>query len=292
MVFVNHCQFIQSPFILRFLKTPSVYYCQEPRRVSYEYNFKIKHNSNIKSIIGNYLLSKEDEINARSANIILANSYFSMESIYKSYGLESKVCYLGIDSSKFKSLDGHKINKNRKVVSVGALDPAKGFEFIIKSIALVPTEIRPKLIIISDRWDPSYKEYILKLARQLFVNVRTLRRVSDHKLIDIYRSSRLTLCGAHLEPFGFTALESMSCKTPVIAVKEAGFRETVTKGGILVDRDKQKFAEAIVDVSENYELLNRLGEEGESYVREKWTWELSVKNLETFLQKASANGNN
>src|SRR4030042_462553 len=32
LVFVHHCQFIQSPFVLRYLQTPTLYYCQEPRR--------------------------------------------------------------------------------------------------------------------------------------------------------------------------------------------------------------------------------------------------------------------
>src|SRR5918911_1400217 len=35
-VFAHHCQPVQGPYLLRFLRTPSIYYCNEPLRPAYD----------------------------------------------------------------------------------------------------------------------------------------------------------------------------------------------------------------------------------------------------------------
>jgi glycosyltransferase involved in cell wall biosynthesis len=283
LVFVNHCQFIQSPYVLRFLKTPTVYYCQEPRRVSYEYNFKKRHFDSLKSSLSNSVLSGQDEENARSATLVLANSYFSMESIYRSYGIEAKVCYLGINTKMFEYKNKLEILEDRSVLTVGAADPVKGFEFLIKSLSQIPNNRRPKLKIISDRWDQGFKERILFFSKSLGVHTRLFQNLSNEKLVNIYLTSNLTLCAAHLEPFGFTPLESMACGTPVVAVKEGGYRETVKIGGLQVDRDPIKFSKAILKLLNNDELRLKMSSQGAKYVADEWNWEKSLKTLEGFF---------
>ena len=54
VVLVHPSKFTQAPYILRYLQTPSVYFCQEPLRICYEYNLRFQEKVGmIKSIYEN-----------------------------------------------------------------------------------------------------------------------------------------------------------------------------------------------------------------------------------------------
>jgi glycosyltransferase involved in cell wall biosynthesis len=57
-----------------------------------------------------------DKENASYAKYIVANSYFSRETILRAYGLNSFVSYLGVDTELFRPLS---LPKGNFVLSVG-----------------------------------------------------------------------------------------------------------------------------------------------------------------------------
>ncbi|MBI4999490.1 hypothetical protein HZB97_01820, partial [Candidatus Gottesmanbacteria bacterium] len=71
---VHPCCFTQAPYLLRYLKTPKVYFCQEPLRICYEYNLHFKEKvGNLKKIyeeLTRRLLKKIDFENTRSATSV------------------------------------------------------------------------------------------------------------------------------------------------------------------------------------------------------------------------------
>ena len=285
LVFVHHCRITQSPAILTFLDTPSIYYMQEPRRISFEYNFR-PHFQKVKgpiSLLRNmqqrYLetLKKKVDMSAeRSAAMVLSNSYYSRESILRAYGTDSLVTYLGVNEDEFT------IKENlgeRAAISVGALHPAKGHDFIIRSLGTIPETLRPKLHIVYDRELTGYKEKLKSLASDMGVKIILHNNINQDELVRLYQISAVTTCAAQLEPFGFTPLESMACGTPVVAVKEGGYRETVMdhKNGLLVARVETDFGSAvrsIIDGQAHFE-----SEELRSYIEHKWLWGISAAKL-------------
>jgi len=72
--------------------------------------------------------------------------------------------------------------------------------------------------------------------------------LSDLELIERYRRAALCLLTSRLEPLGLTAMEAAACGTPVVAVCEGGYRETVVDGttGLLADRDPEALGAATV----------------------------------------------
>ncbi len=96
-------------------------------------------------------------------------------------------------------------------------------------------------------------------------------------------------------PFGLVALESMACGTPVVAVSEGGVRETVVPGetGLLVERDPDGFASALIALLGNPARRDEMGRKGVAHVSSAWTWETSVRRMEMLLESArdgAANG--
>ena len=297
VAFVHNCQFSQSPGLLKFLRKPSVYYCAEPPRQIYEPPISRPYlgASRIKSIMnrvdplpGLYrrTLAHMDRKNVRSAQKVLVNSYYSRETLYRTYGIFSHVGWLGVDTERFRPIN---IPKGDFVLSVGALHPRKGFDFIIKSLALIRANRRPRLVLVSNFVNPPERAFIETLARDLSVALDIRVRISDDELISLYNQALLTVYAPIMEPFGFVPLESMACGTPVVGVAEGGVRETIRHNvtGLLVERDPKRFAEVIQQLLEDELLRQHLAENCRDYVVREWTWERSSQVLEHYLYDAA-----
>jgi glycosyltransferase involved in cell wall biosynthesis len=293
-VFAHNCQYGQSPGLLVSVQTPSVYYCQEPPRHIYEppIDRPYNHYSGAQRL-GNLFdpfpglyrrtLVGLDRRNVRAARLVLVNSTYSRESLYRVYGIFARVCYLGVDTERFRPLSS---GRDNLVLSVGALDPHKGFDFLIRSLAELAMDDRPLLVIVSNHTDPLELEYLRGLADELGVAVEFCSRIGDDELVELYNRARLTLYAPVMEPFGFVPLESMACGTPVVGVREAGVRETIVDGatGRLTERDPRQFAAAVRELLADHQLAGKLGEQGMRCARETWTWDATVAQLEAFLQ--------
>jgi glycosyltransferase involved in cell wall biosynthesis len=293
VVFVHNCQFGQSPSLLKFLQTPSVYYCQEPPRSVYEppMNRPYNHFSTIQRVSNLFdplphlyrmLLRFFDRKNVCAAGLILVNSYYSREVFYHTYGIFPRVGYLGVDIEEFYPLG---LSKEQFVLSVGSLNPRKGFDFLIEGLAQISEGKRPTLVLVSNFTDAMEKEYLEQLAYQLGVALEIKVMVNDQELVQLYNQARLVVYTPIMEPFGFVPLEAMACGTPVIGVKEGGIRESVPDGvaGILIERDTMVFANIIKNLWHDNSLLAELGRQGVAHVEANWTWEKSVDGIEKML---------
>jgi glycosyltransferase involved in cell wall biosynthesis len=85
----------------------------------------------------------------------------------------------------------------------------------------------------------------------------------------------------------------MACGTPVVGVNEGGVKESVVheQTGLLVDRDADRFADAIKKLILNPRLAKAYGQSGRKHVQENWTWAQSTSKVEQHLQACAAAGN-
>jgi glycosyltransferase involved in cell wall biosynthesis len=278
IVFSEQDQFTMAPFLLKYLKKPHVYYCQQPLRndaVS-EVIFPQKKNNLIGSLksLGSNIVVKRglniDKTNSHYSKYTLSNSYFSRESILRMYGINSHVSYLGVDPEMFKPIE---IPEERFILSVGTFTPEKGHGFLVESLAMMDPEIRPKLLVVSNSSYPPWKTYLEKHANELNVEMEILSLIDDEELAILYNQAELVVYSPYLEPFGLVPLESMACGTPVVAVKEGGVRETVIhkKTGLLIDRDEELFGEAVTKMlSKDYKRYD-MGKNAVKTVENYWT---------------------
>jgi glycosyltransferase involved in cell wall biosynthesis len=276
VVFVEQDKYTMSPFILKYLDKPHVYYCPQPRRSNEAVLTQLLKSvdTNLwKNIWRRYItprLDRLDKRNASFAKVILTNSYFSREAILRAYGINSFVSYLGVDTEIFRPLD---MEREPYVLSVGSLTPAKGFDFIIRALSLVKKEIRPGFVIAGNVvWEP-WKTHLEKLAAQRGVKLEINALIDDSELVELYNQARLCVYAPYLEPFGLVPLEAMACGTPVVAVKEGGVRESVVhnESGILTERDEREFAEAITQLLPDENKRQSMGQKGIELIQGFWT---------------------
>jgi glycosyltransferase involved in cell wall biosynthesis len=297
VAFAHNCRYSQSPGVLSFLHTPSVYYCQEPPRNSLEPTVPRPYNTlSLYQRVGNLfdplpalyraVLIGLDRANVLSADLVLVNSAYSRETLYRVYGIFARVCYLGVDAERFGPLP---LAEAEFVLSVGAINPRKGFDFLVRSLAWIDSGRRPRLVIVSNAVDDRERAYLQELSSQLDVDVDSRVQVNDEDLVRLYSQAKLTLYAPIMEPFGFVPLESMACGTPVVGVREAGVRETVVHGttGLLTDRDPRVFAAAVEELMSDSSRRRDLGRRGRGHVETEWGWDRSVHQLEEYLAQAA-----
>lgn len=259
----------QAPFLLRYLKTPSVYFCEELLRIIYEKELEFTERviflKRWYEKLTRILRKKIDKDNAESATRILVSSSYIKKGVKKAYLVDASVCPLGVDSMVFRPL----YRKDRdQILFVGSSDKINGFD-LFKKLRILDygkQKVRFKQIIFS-------------------------RNFTDKDLSKEYSKSILTLCSSYNEPFGLVALESMACETPVLAVDEGGYKETIadSKTGFLLKRSVRRFAKKISFLIKHPKTGEKIGNEGRKHVIKNWTWNRHISCLSRHLDKISVN---
>lgn len=298
VVLAGHDQYTHAPLVLRSLGTPSAYYCQEPLRFVYDAPVGLQSAppGALRRIVrgaataaARRLLGPMDRTSVMAATALLANSAFSHESIMRAYGRAARVVYLGVDAELFRPTGEP---RERFVLSVGALHPAKGYDFVVKSLALLPATIRPALVIVADRGYGVFRGALEALAGAHGVTLDIRERIEDGALVSLMNRAAAVVYAPYLEPFGFVPLEAMACHAPVVAVAEGGVRESVIHEatGLLVPRSEELFARALERVLGDAALARDLGVRGRAAVLERWTWPASCRSLERELVSVAGAG--
>src|SRR4029453_11299306 len=83
-----------------------------------------------------------DRRNPRSGAEVFTNSDFTRSAIHRLFGLSAFVNYPGVDLDVFRPVD---LGTGGFVLSVGALQPSKGFDFLVRSLATIQAADRPPL---------------------------------------------------------------------------------------------------------------------------------------------------
>lgn len=261
---VHPDRFTQAPFLLRFLKTPSVYYCHELLRIAYERQLRLDKRVNfMKKAYENLTRlyrKKVDRENARFADKVVTNSFYIKRKVEYFYKVRASVCHPGVDAEVFKPSE----QKRRKILFLGSYHKIDGYDLIEKVV-----------------------NSLRKRMHFEFRHLTFSKETPDRQLVKEYSESILTLCTSRNEPFGLIPLESMACGTPVLALDEGGYRETIINGktGFLLGKSEREFSEKIKYLLDNPSVARKMGEFARSYVIKNFSWEKHISCLENELLK-------
>lgn len=214
----------------------------------------------------------------RNADRIIAVSNRTKQDIVEIYGINPdkiEVIYQGCDdifrrdygAGERKEVRERLHLPARYIVQVGTVEKRKNLELTLRALSELPEEIA--LVAVGGD-NGGYKSQMKKLARELCVEGRTLwlEGVDFHDLPIIYGEAEASVYPSRYEGFGIPVIESIECRTPVVAATGSCLEEAGGPGALYVNHDNtEELAEALRCIIYNKELRTRLTEDGKRHVR-------------------------
>nr|WP_244962659.1 glycosyltransferase [Cryobacterium roopkundense] len=227
---------------------------------------------------------------ARESDAIVAISEAEADTVrHRLGGASDRIAIVppGVDGTLFRPTK-HAPRAGRGYAIVAArLQPLKGLDLAIESLAAVPEPIRPELIIAGDASSDfdGYVDELRALAARHGIegDVRFIGPQSRIKLANLLREARVVLVPSHSETYGLVALEAAASGVPVVAAGSGGLREAVVHGstGIIVEsREPAAWGSAIAQVLADGEFAHALSLAARERA-ERLDWPLSAQRLLT-----------
>jgi phosphatidylinositol alpha-1,6-mannosyltransferase len=238
-----------------------------------------------------------------SAAAVVANSQWTREQaqkVLRELGLDPladavKVVPLGTDPDHFRpGLDTravrarYRLNGDRWVISVGRLEPYKGIDVTLQSIA----RLRRRGVDVSYLVVGTGKQRarFRRMAAELGIKdaVRFIGSVPDADLPALYNLAQAYVGvsrraeRSRVEGFGVALAEASACGLPVIAGRSGGLAEAVQneETGLVVEPDDaDAVAAAVARVFDDQLLARRLGQAGRKAVETYYNWDRVIRDL-------------
>jgi len=289
-VWVEKCRIFGHPPILERLRNlPTVLHTHEPLRIrahevlaptALGHGAKVLEQprrsvaqtlQKVGSVPGYLRVRRGDAQAIRAAGRVITSSRFTEDWLRRCYGVEAAILAPGVDTD-YLAPDAATL-RERRVVSVGRIAPVKGYRFVLRVLAGLPPNLRPTWDVVCDDEDPAYAAALRTDAERLGVEMVIHHRIGEEALRSLYRRARAALCAAEREPFGLVPPEAMACGTPVLAVREGGFAETVADGetGWLLPRDEEVWRAPLLQALSDDALVERMGRAGVARVAMRWS---------------------
>ncbi len=183
--------------------------------------------------------------------------------------------------NKFNISDDKKI-----ILFLGRLNWIKGLDTLISAFAEVIKKESKAVLILAGPDDEGYKKNIQLLITnyQLQNNVIFTGILLNNDKIAAFRESDVFVLPSYSENFGMAAVEAMICGLPVVITRGVGISGEVEKAdaGLVVEKDVNQVAEAILKILNNPELAKKMGENGRRLVEQEFS---SEKVAESFLKE-------
>ena len=186
------------------------------------------------------------------------------------------------------------LSQAKVIVCVGRLVHRKGQDVLIQALPIIQESI-PNAHILMVGSGP-YEKNLRKLVEKLGLksSVTFVGRVQYAQLPDYISTgdlfampSRSRFAGLEVEGLGIVYLEASSCGVPVIAGRSGGAPDAVIEGitGVCVDgTDVQDVARATVLLLSDPVKSKTMGEQGQRWIHEQWSWEIWASEFSKLLK--------
>lgn len=195
-------------------------YCHTPMRFAWglesTYLEKYGYDKGLKRLLAKLMIRRLrnwDEKSAINVDYFISNSSFVKKRIKEAYHRNSQVIYPPVNTEKFAL---HTSKSDYFFTACRFVD-YKNLELIVQAFNRLPDQ---RLVIAGQ--GPMDKQ----LRKMANTNIEFLGWVSEEQLV-FYMQRAKAFVNASIEDFGIAGLEAQSCGTPVIALGEGGYTETV-----------------------------------------------------------------
>jgi D-inositol-3-phosphate glycosyltransferase len=208
-----------------------------------------------------------------SADRIIASSEHERESLVNLYGARRdrvSVVPCGVDLSLFRPIDPVVARSSlglqgNVVLFVGRMDPIKGLDVLLRSVALLRDRVQLTLVVIGGTGTEREMQRCQALVQSLGIEDRVQFRgsVPQEELPTYYSAATALVVPSHYESFGLAAVEALACGTPVVGSMVGGLPTVIRDGenGFLVPwRQPAEFAGRIERILNDEAVRSHLAE--------------------------------
>jgi glycosyltransferase involved in cell wall biosynthesis len=172
---------------------------------------------------------------------------------------------------------------------VGNVMPHKNLVRLVEAFALVARQLPVRLVLRGwgrPRHVRVLRERIAALGLEARVDWRPYAAAEE--LLALYRGARALVLPSLHEGFGLTALEAMTCGTPVVAAGVSSIPEVVGDAGVLVDPlDPASIAAGLCRILTEDALCKDLRERGLERAG-RFSWEATARAVQQAVARAVA----
>lgn len=184
------------------------------------------------------------------------------------------------------------------ILFVGRFSKVKGIDVLLDAISIIEddlTRLNTKLIIMGV--DFGYEDNMMNTIEKNSLNkvIKVIKNPTREDVISAYGESQFLVLPSVWELSPLVPLESFAFKKPVISSNSHGIPYTVqhNKNGILVDpNNPTQLADAIKNLLENPNLIQKLGEEGFNFVKSQCNCISMASNVLNLYEKILKNNEN
>jgi glycosyltransferase involved in cell wall biosynthesis len=239
-----------------------------------------------------------DKESILGADAHLVNSLKIMAETKQVYGVDTKLCYPGIDVPKYRDFpelevekvtEKYHLNKYTLLI-VGRHAPQKKLEWVPEIVKRVGSQVSEVEAIITGKPNSLVTPKLVAEANRLGVKdkIRMVDVVPESELISLYHSCPVLVYNAVYEDFGLPPIEAMACGCVPVAWNEgAGPSETIVdkETGLLAKPyDLDDFAEKVTYLLENPSERVFMANKGIKSVA-KYDWRSHINILEETIQQ-------
>ncbi len=236
----------------------------------------------------------------KNAIQILTISNFSKKDLIKNYPIvknKVKVVYPGYDANLYKVLtDTAKISEiqnkystgDKYLIYIGTIQPRKNLERLIEAFSLLSSDKafdKVKLVLVGKTTGPGRKgwmyEQILRKPLELGIENRVIFTgyIPDADLVYLLNGATSLILPSLWEGFGIPVLDSMACKTPVIASNVSSLPEIIGEAGVLVDPYSiEQISQGIRLVLTDKKIREKISQLGLKRIS-KFSWQSMAKEI-------------
>lgn len=226
----------------------------------------------------------------KRADFIMPPSEYNRNLVIKAYGVDPKkiiVNYTATEEPEIIEIEANP--KPHQIVTVARLISLKKIDEIIKGMKIVLEKYPDANLVVAG--EGPEMENLKNLTKELNLesSVEFLGRVSQSDAKKLQKNSSVFVLNSTHESLPIAILASLAVGTPVVATSVSGIKEVVfhEETGLLVKSgDTENISKSIIRFFEDENLRNRVIENGKKLIKEKFSWEIHIKNLESFFEKS------
>ncbi|CAO6124440.1 RfaG Glycosyltransferase [Candidatus Pelagibacterales bacterium] len=199
------------------------------------------------NLLRNFITKKLMEMSIYSCDLLIVNSNFAKKEIVKAlrlYKKNIKVIYLGVSKiftlKKYEKKIIKNFNYNQKyILSVISCVRYHNIINLLKAFKLLIKNYDIKLVLVLQILDKNYFLDIIKFIanNSLEQKIIIFSNLSIDQLPRLYKNAQIYVFTSYCEVFGFTSLEAMSKKIPVVISNKSALFEINRNAAIYFNPD-------------------------------------------------------